>query len=218
MKMIYLRRYRTFIIIIVLFISLYLLYFCINLSAKALYPDQYRGIINKYSKDYELDPWLVTAIIRVESKFDKTAVSRKGARGLMQIASITGKWAADELNINNYSEDMLFTPEINIRIGCWYLNKLRDQFKNDIVLMLAAYNGGSGNVSKWLKDYRYSSDGVNLETIPFKETREYIVKVDRNFKIYKYIYDRKKDSIFYLLLNNMAISYIINLTFTYQSS
>lgn len=173
------------------------LYYCINLSIKALYPVKYINIINKYSQEYQLDPLLVISIIKVESKFQEKAISHKGAKGLMQIASITGKWGAEELNIEGYDENMLFIPEINIRIGCWYINKLKEQFKNDLILVLAAYNGGSGNVSKWLKDYRYSSDGVILEKIPFKETREYIVKVDRTFKIYKYIYNKKQDTILY---------------------
>ena len=66
----------------------------------------------------------------------------------MQITDKTGQWAAKELGIKDYSDEKLYDPEINIQIGCWYINKLLNQFE-DVETSLAAYNAGSGNVSKW---------------------------------------------------------------------
>ncbi len=83
---------------------------------------------------------------------------------------------SEELGIDSYSNEMLFDPEINIQIGTWYLNKLNIEFENNLDLVLVAYNGGSGNVQKWRLDKRYSTDGINLDKIPFKETEEYLKK------------------------------------------
>ena len=117
------------------------------------------------------------------------AISPKNARGLMQIAPITGKWASEELQLINYSESSLFIPNVNIHIGCWYISKLRKEFNGNLRLMLAAYNGGSGNVKKWLQDPRYSVDGKTLKDIPFKETKEYVEKVSKYYRIYRAIYE-----------------------------
>ena len=173
-------------------ILILLIIFLIALSGVAiLFPSEYVDYINKYSKEYDVDPLLVAAIINVESKYNKDAVSPKDARGLMQIGPTTGKWAGEELNIANYNENMLFIPEINIRIGCWYLSKLESEFGDNIDLILAAYNAGSGNVQKWRLDSLYSKDGINLDNIPFKETAEYLVKVKSNLKIYNLVYNNK---------------------------
>lgn len=156
-----------------------------------LFPLDYLDYINKYSKEYDIDPFLVSAIINVESKYKKDAISSKEARGLMQIGPTTGKWASEELNIENYNENMLFIPETNIKIGTWYLSKLRKEFGANIDLILAAYNAGSGNVQKWRLDSIYSKDGINLDNIPFKETAQYLVKVKSNLKVYNIVYNNK---------------------------
>lgn len=153
-----------------------------------LYPLHYKDYINKYSSQYGLDPFLVAAVINVESKFQSEAVSSKNAKGLMQITDQTGKWGFDELNMEAYSEESLFQPETNIRIGTWYLNQLNKEFDDNQGLVLAAYNAGSGNVRKWLADESISRNGVTLDNIPFTETKEYIKKVNNNYKIYKVIY------------------------------
>lgn len=106
----------------------------------------------------------------------------------MQISLVTGEWAFTELNIDGYTLDKLYEPETNIMVGCWYLNVLQEEFNGDLRLVLAAYNGGSGNVSKWLKDEKYSKDGKTLDRIPYKETEEYVNKVLRYNEIYRKVY------------------------------
>ncbi len=142
----------------------------------------------KYSNIYELDPLFVASIIRVESKFDRFAKSNKGAKGLMQILPKTGKWAAEVIGIEDYNEDLLFEPDINIRIGCWYIKNLTKQFEGNINLILAAYNGGSGNVSKWMKNADYYNN-QELKSVPFKETEQFIIRVRRNYKVYRILYN-----------------------------
>lgn len=156
---------------------------------RTLYPINYKEQIATYSKKYDIDPFLVAAVIRVESKYNKNALSPKEARGLMQISPITGKWGAAEIGISGYKDELLYEPDINIEIGCWYLNKLNSQFENNLELVLAAYNGGSGNVTKWLNDSNYSDDGKSLKHIPFKETELYLKKVIKSYDIYKKLYN-----------------------------
>lgn len=188
MSVLDLRKYRFIIILLILVISILGMFSGVRWVMKILYPFDYRETIKKYAVEYNIDPLLVAAVIRVESKFDKNAISYKDARGLMQIAPITGQWAAKELKIENYEENLLFNPGVNIKIGCWYLNKLNKEFDYNLSLVLAAYNGGSGNVTKWLKDKRYSDDGDTLKDIPFPETKNYVRKVTRDFKIYNRLY------------------------------
>ncbi|NLV35932.1 MAG: lytic transglycosylase domain-containing protein [Clostridiaceae bacterium] len=180
------RKKITIIIILVLVILAAFVLTMYNI-VRRIYPLEYMDFIGKYSDQYDLDPYMVMAVIRVESRFRPEAVSHKDARGLMQITKGTGEWAARKLQLDDYNEDKLFDPETNIRIGCWYLNTLLLEFGNTD-LMLAAYNGGSGNVAKWLMDTNYSKDGRNLDKIPFKETDKYITKVKDSYTIYKKLY------------------------------
>lgn len=161
-----------------------------NYVEKSMYPIEYSEYIKKYSDEFNLDPWLVISVIWVESKFDTHALSSKDAKGLMQVTPQTGEWAFEKLKLNGYEDDLLYDPEINIRIGCWYLNNLRTEFNGDMSLVIAAYNGGSGNVAKWLKDTRYSEDGETLNEIPFPETKNYVEKVFNTYDKYKEIYER----------------------------
>lgn len=179
---------KLFRTIINLFVFIIVSILIIGFVGSILYPMGYKEEIKEYSFKNDLDPFLVAAIINVESNYNKDAVSPKDARGLMQIGPQTGLWAKDELQIDNYSKDLLFEPETNIKIGTWYLTKLDAEFKGNIDTMLAAYNAGSGNVSKWLENSEHSKDNINLYNIPFKETREYVKKVKRNHKIYSLIY------------------------------
>lgn len=152
------------------------------------FPLKYSGYIVKYSKEYNLDPHFVMAVIKTESNFKADIRSNKNAIGLMQITPDTAKWAAEKMNIRDFREDMLNDPEFNIKMGCWYLNNLKTEFNGNMKLVLAAYNGGRGNVQKWLKDSQHSADGENLQYIPFKETDKYIKKVEVSYKVYKYLY------------------------------
>ncbi|MDI6617346.1 MAG: lytic transglycosylase domain-containing protein [Clostridiales bacterium] len=156
------------------------------------YPLKYEDIIRKYSQEYNIDPYLIMALINVESHYNPDATSKRDAKGLMQITSQTGEWGAKQLNIRDFKDDMLYDPDLNIKIGCWYINNLRLEFnikdsEDDIILMLAAYNGGSGNVRKWLQSGSYSKNAIGLDQIPFAETQQYVKKVIKNYKIYRWI-------------------------------
>jgi len=179
-------KFVLIIILVALFILCAMLVY--GWVQRRMYPLKYEDIILQYAREYRLDPYLVCAVIWVESKFDDAATSHKGARGLMQVIPSTGQWAAEKLGIEGYNDDSLYDPAVNIRIGCWYLDRLRNHFQGDLNLALAAYNGGSGNVEKWLQDPRYSKDGKGLDNIPFKETRDFVARVWSAYDKYKRLY------------------------------
>jgi len=152
------------------------------------YPITYTKYIRESAEEFNIDPYLIASIINVESRYDKYATSIKDAKGLMQITPKTGQWGSEVLGMENYKEDDLYDPETNIKLGTWYISRLMEEFDGDISLALAAYNGGSGNVKKWLEDTRYSLDGENLHNIPFEETENYLERVNKNYKVYSKIY------------------------------
>ena len=158
---------------------------------KNFYPIKYDNHIAKYSQRYNVDPCLVVAIIKAESNFNEKAVSHRGAYGLMQIMPDTAIWIAKNMELKDYKIENLYDNEINIAMGCWYINNLNKEFNGDVDLVIAAYNGGPGNVQKWLKDKTYSEDGIKLHNIPFGETDKYVKKVKTNYNIYYKLYEDK---------------------------
>ena len=155
---------------------------------KNAFPIKYSNYVDYFSLEYDLDKYLVYSIIKIESNFNEVAISNKGAVGLMQIMPETGEWISQKMGMLYYTEDMLVDTETNIKMGCFYLNDLAEEFHEDINLMLAAYNGGRGNVKNWLGNPEYSDDGRNLSNIPFKETSDYLIKVKMSYRIYKFLY------------------------------
>ena len=151
------------------------------------FPLRYVDIINNYAEIHELNPTLVFAVIHAESRFNPDVVSRAGASGLMQIMESTAYWLAPQAAVENFDyAAQIFDPEINIRLGTFYLNMLLNRF-GDLDVALAAYNAGSGNVGSCLRNPDYSSDGVTLDHIPFPETRNYVNRVAQNMQIYEII-------------------------------
>lgn len=152
-----------------------------------LFPIEHYDLIKKYSDQYGLDPALVCAVINTESSFDADAQSPKGAKGLMQLMDETASWIAPQIPIENFNVFRIKEPELNIRLGCWYLSYLENRFDGDLTLIVAAYNAGSGNIDKWLNDESLSSDGKKLDNIPFKETDQYVTRIKINRYVYKFL-------------------------------
>lgn len=163
-------------------------------GAKALYPVKYIDYINKYAQEYDIDPYFVMSIIKAESNFKTEAVSNKNATGLMQITEETAIWIADKLEIDDFEyENDISDPELNIRMGSYYIAYLIDMYDGCEDCALAAYNAGFSNVDRWLSDEKYSEDGKALDKIPFPETERYVNKVKNNYKIYKFLYKEATD-------------------------
>lgn len=149
------------------------------------HPLRYETYIEKYSNQYGVDDHLVMAIVRTESNFIHDAQSNKNAKGLMQIMDDTAYWIAKKMDMDSFTIEDLNDPETNIKMGTWYVSWLLEKFDENEETALAAYNGGIGNVNKWLKDDRYSADGKTLLQIPYQETRNYVEKVERYKRYYE---------------------------------
>ncbi len=159
---------------------------------KKTHPDDYSEYVEKYAAEYNVPEYVIYAIIKVESDFDADAESRVGARGLMQMMPATFEWLTGEEHLGeNLSKSALFEPEVNIKYGVYYFNYLYQKFDRNINTALAAYNGGEGNVAKWLSDPFYSDGNGNLTNIPFEETRNYVLKVNKEMDTYKKLYSEQ---------------------------
>ena len=159
--------------IFLILIAIMLLYFCVGegktVLMKQLYPVKYQEYVEKYALEYSLDKNLVYAVIKVESGFDKTAVSVADAKGLMQLMDTTANECNEKGGFGYSIPNDLFDEEKNIRMGCYYIKRLIDEY-GDAQTALAAYNGGTGNVKKWLNDPELSDGEGGLRKIPYKET------------------------------------------------
>lgn len=148
---------------------------------RAFYPFYYRPTIETHAKTFGLDPLFVAAVIRQESGFRPKAKSPVGAVGLMQLMPKTGTWAAEQLGIKNFQVSQLEDPEVNVRLGCWYLRYLFSQFREP-AKVLAAYNGGEGNMAYW-----GTLQGEQLKHA-FPETQGYVAQGMKAYKRYKELY------------------------------
>lgn len=146
----------------------------------------YQDEIHEYSEKYGVDPLLTASIIKVESDFLKDAESHQGAQGLMQLLDETASHAA-ELTGKEFYPDKLSDVEYNLDLGIAYYDYLY-RYYNNRDLALAAYNGGIGNVDKWIKDGLLDPVNPNILNIPFEETRQYVTKIDANYDVYKKFY------------------------------
>jgi soluble lytic murein transglycosylase len=145
--------------------------------------------VSQYAYEYNVPETVILAVIKVESDFNAGAVSSVGAKGLMQMMPDTFEWLRSEEHLDErLHEDDLFEPEISIKYGTYYLSYLHKKFDRNWDTALAAYNGGEGNVAKWLKNPEYSDGNGNLTYIPFKETRNYVQKVNKAIDTYKNLY------------------------------
>lgn len=159
-----------------------------KLWQKAAYPKKYQQQVAAAANSYGIDENLLYAVIRTESGFNKDAVSKKGAKGLMQLTDETLWWISSKCpELNGVASDELFDPQTNINAGAAFLKLLLDEYK-DQKTALAAYNAGRANVQKWLKDDDYSQNGVHISDTPYKETSGYIKKVMNAYEMYQKLY------------------------------
>ena len=154
---------------------------------KRIYPLKYESSIQRCCTEYDLEEDLIAAVIFTESSWREDAISPKGAVGLMQIMPSTGEWIAQKQEQTDYTDTKLLQPELNIEYGCWYLRYLLDKYEQNTRYALIAYNAGPGNLDKWLCDTEYSENGM-LHCIPFRQTEEYVEKIERAREKYKEIY------------------------------
>lgn len=158
---------------------------------KAFYPLKFAELVDAYAEEYLLDKYLVYSVIRTESGFDPNAESGAGAKGLMQLMEKTAKECSDKEGFGYSIPEDLYDPEKNIRMGCCYLGHLMESY-GDVRLAITAYNGGTGNVKKWLNDESLSDGEGGLSDIPYAETRDYVDKVLKAYDMYVKIYKENR--------------------------
>jgi soluble lytic murein transglycosylase len=139
-------------------------------------PLRHEDIIRQQASAKGVDPSLVAAIIYTESKF-RDQTSHAGARGLMQITPATARYIAKLSGGTAFEQGDLATPQINISYGVYYLRYLLQRYDDNKVLALAAYNGGEGNVDRWVAAAAMSERTFGVDQIPFQETRDYVGRV-----------------------------------------
>jgi soluble lytic murein transglycosylase len=189
------KQFKIFIIFIIVISTLILLLYVFelqNILFKRVYPKYYSEYVQKYAEEYNIDPLLVYSVIKAESNFNPNAISTSGAMGLMQVMELTAIEKAEILDINMNSDNInkLFEPSINIHIGVSYLAFLLEKYNGNIMLALAAYNAGLGNVNRWIEEGIIKPDGSNIGNIPFRETNSYVRRILRNYELYKRLYLR----------------------------
>lgn len=153
------------------------------------YPQPNHDMVFKIAGENNVDPYLVFAIMRAESKYEPGARSSAGARGLMQIMPETAAWIAQQQGITDFNSDQLHDPELNISFGCWYLDNLNTEFAGRLPLVIASYNAGRGTVKEWVVQDKWDGDPLHLEKIPYAETRIYVKNVLKNYEAYLAIYN-----------------------------
>jgi soluble lytic murein transglycosylase len=161
-------------------------------ALRLLFPLHYWSLLEENGNRYQIDPLLLAAVIRAESKFFPQAKSEKGALGLMQIIPDTGAWAASKIGLIDFEIDKLYDPAVNIQIGSWYLCQLLHEFDGQTVVALAAYNSGRGHIRRWLESKQLKPVGIGFRDLPYLETRSYVQKVLRNYYCYQQIYRSKE--------------------------
>jgi soluble lytic murein transglycosylase len=154
---------------------------------RLVYPVLERETLIESSKEHGLDPALVASLIRQESNFNPKATSPVGARGLMQLMPPVGRTLAKSRGLPNYSDESLYDPSVNIRLGTAHLSGLFRKTSN-IGRVLAAYNAGESRVTRWMLKTGTQDPEVFIERIPFVETRDYVRSIVRNRAFYSWLY------------------------------
>lgn len=152
------------------------------------YPQAYREWVEKYQDVGSNPPYYLYAIMRKESGFDPHVVSYADALGLMQMIPPTTRRVAPRLGLQ-YTDDLLYDPEQNVRVAAWYIGALYQKFKQQVPLAAGSYNSGPRPVMKWLDKYGDRPMDELVELVAFSQSREYMKKVTGIYARYLYLYE-----------------------------
>jgi soluble lytic murein transglycosylase len=156
-----------------------------------VYPLVYASLLSTEAEARNLDPLLLAALIRQESLFEPAAESYAGARGLGQVMPATGKGIARALKMEDFVLDDLYRPSVSVRFGAFYLEVQMERFDDQLLIALAAYNGGPGNTLRWLEG---TGDDLDLfvELITAPASRAYLQHVFEHYVHYETLYRPKE--------------------------
>jgi soluble lytic murein transglycosylase len=154
---------------------------------RIIFPLDYWPLIEKYSRQHDLDPYLIAALMAQESTFTAEIRSSANARGLMQLMPSTARRYASKLGIRPFTTALLTQPEINVRIGSYYFKELMDQF-GGAHYALAGYNAGEHRVVRWLQEAPGLPTDEFIDNIPFPETQTYVKRILGTAEDYRRLY------------------------------
>jgi soluble lytic murein transglycosylase len=141
------------------------------------FPMPYKNLVMDHARNNKLDPSVIYGVMRRESLFDPLAKSRVGALGLMQLMPSTARYVAKSLGLKKPRQYDILNINNNIKLGTHYFGSVMGRFDNNVALAAAAYNAGPGNVKRWLPRDKILPADLWVETVPFKETRNYVQAV-----------------------------------------
>ena len=147
-------------------------------------PLAYASIIREQAHDKRLDPALVAAVIYSETRF-RPRTSPTGALGLMQIEPATATFLAHRSGATSFTVSDLGTPQVNIAYGSYYIRYLLNLYDGNVVMALAAYNGGETNVDRWVQRLKQSHQRFQIADIPIAQTRLYVQEVLSKQRAYR---------------------------------
>lgn len=154
-------------------------------------PLRHEDIIRQQADQKGIDPALIAGVIYAESHFRDGQVSPAGAQGLMQLTPETAHYIARKSGGVAFRIDDLGTPQVNIAYGAYYLRYLMKRYGDNENFALAAYNGGEGNVDRWIAKARAKDEALTIDAIPFAETRSYVTNVQNAQAEYRRTYRRE---------------------------
>jgi soluble lytic murein transglycosylase len=159
-------------------------------AAGMILPNQYYPVHDLAQGDWPVPTELAMAIARQESEFNHRAVSPAGAKGLMQLMPRTAEQVARIIGTDYDERSLTADPEYNARLGTAYLRQMLDRYRGSLILTAAAYNAGPGRVDQWLQTYGDprgpAVDAITwIESIPFEETRNYVMRVLEGLHVYR---------------------------------
>ena len=158
-------------------------------EARYVYPVPFRRNLLEATSERNIDPRLLLAIMRQESRFRPDVKSSAAARGLMQFIPSTSRDIARELRMPAFSDEHLFDANTAIIFGAQYVSGLFRMFPNQPEAVAASYNGGEDNMQRWLTRSKAQSPDRYVSEIAFAETKDYVQKVMANYRMYQLLYD-----------------------------
>jgi len=157
---------------------------------KVIFPVDYWPLLQKYSKDRNLDPYVVAALVAQESNFDPVVRSHANAYGLMQVLPSTGRGYARRLGVKPFSAKRLTEAEVNVRIGTQIFADTIRKF-GGVHFALAAYNAGDSRVLQWQREKPGLPQDEFIDDIPFPETQNYVKRILGTAEDYRYLYTER---------------------------
>lgn len=182
----FLRKKRVFALLLVCFVLV--LFMNSTFIGRKLYPIYFEQEIRQSAAKHNIDPFLIAAIIRVETNYRHHLESSKGALGLMQLMPDTAEWIVESNNLGPHTQDDLLKVDVNINLGSWYLSWLNKHYNGNLIYAIAAYNAGQGNVNKWKQTNVWDGSQERIDQIPFGETRHYVQRVIYYYEKYTKLY------------------------------